>query len=82
MTRERMSFVDHAWLRMDRPNNWMVITGLMVFDIPMDVERFKERVQAELLRYPRFHQRVQRPPRSFQLGLLGGRPAVRPGGPF
>lgn len=29
--RERMSAVDTAWLRMDRPTNLMMIVGVMVF---------------------------------------------------
>ena len=30
MKRERMSSVDTAWLRMDRPSNLMVICGVLV----------------------------------------------------
>ena len=29
-SRERMTAVDTAWLRMDRPDNLMMITGIMI----------------------------------------------------
>ena len=29
--RERMSSVDTAWLRMDRPSNLMMICGVLIF---------------------------------------------------
>ena len=38
-TRERMSSVDTAWLRMDRPNNLMMIVGVMVFAGRLDYDR-------------------------------------------
>lgn len=39
--RSRLSSVDTAWLRMDRPENLMVITGALWFEAPMDWERFE-----------------------------------------
>src|SRR5512143_3015283 len=33
--RERISSVDTAWLRMDRPTNLMMIVGVMMFDRPI-----------------------------------------------
>ncbi|MBL8378469.1 MAG: wax ester/triacylglycerol synthase family O-acyltransferase [Burkholderiales bacterium] len=53
-----MSAVDTAWLRMDSPTNQMMIIGVMMFDGPTDVERFKRTIGARLLRYARFRQRV------------------------
>ena len=35
MTRERMSGVDTAWLRMDSQANLMMIVGVWVFDAPL-----------------------------------------------
>ena len=32
-----MSRVDTAWLRMERPTNLMMITGVMMFDEPLDI---------------------------------------------
>src|SRR4030042_3664313 len=58
MARERMGRVDHAWLRMDNPNNWMIITGLMTLGSPLDVERLKDVVQTSLLKHRRFRQRL------------------------
>lgn len=57
-TRERMSSVDTAWLRMDRPNNLMMIVGVMVFGGKVDYQRVLKTLRARLLPYPRFHQRV------------------------
>lgn len=57
-TRERMSSVDTAWLRMDRPNNLMMIVGVMVFGGRVDYERLLKTLRARLLPYSRFHQRV------------------------
>ena len=56
--RDRMSSVDTAWLRMDTPTNLMMIVGVMMFDGPMDVARFKRTLTHRLLRYQRFRQRV------------------------
>lgn len=54
--RERMSGVDTAWLRMDRPSNLMQIVGVMRFVGQLDVERLKRLLEERLLRYPRFRQ--------------------------
>ncbi|WP_374357666.1 wax ester/triacylglycerol synthase family O-acyltransferase [Chitinimonas sp.] len=58
--REAMSAVDTAWLRMDRPTNLMVITGIMFFDEPVDFARLRQVLQTRLLRHARFKQRVVR----------------------
>jgi len=55
--RERMSSVDTAWLRMDRPTNRMVIVGVLVFDTPLDYDRLRATVEARMLRYRRFRMR-------------------------
>jgi diacylglycerol O-acyltransferase len=55
--RERMSSVDTAWLRMDRPANRMVIAGVMMFDTQVDPERLKAALAAGWLAYDRFRQR-------------------------
>lgn len=54
--RERISNVDTAWLRMDRPNNLMQIVGVMIFDGRMDFERLKRTIALRMLRYRRFRQ--------------------------
>jgi WS/DGAT/MGAT family acyltransferase len=56
--RERISPVDTAWLRMDRPTNLMMIVGIMMFDGPMDYARLRRTLEARLLPYRRFRQKV------------------------
>ena len=55
--RERMSAVDTAWLRMDRPTNLMMIVGVWVIDEPLDFVRFRQVISERFLRYERFRQR-------------------------
>lgn len=38
--KRRMSNVDAAWLKMEQPNNLMMITGVITFDKPMVWDRF------------------------------------------
>jgi diacylglycerol O-acyltransferase / wax synthase len=56
--REVMSRVDTAWLRMERPTNLMMITGVMMFDTPMPIEKFKKVIKQRFLAYPRFRQKA------------------------
>ncbi len=58
MARKKLSLIDHAWLRMDHPENLMIITGLMAFDAPPDIELLKEKIETHMLRFRRFKQRV------------------------
>jgi WS/DGAT/MGAT family acyltransferase len=67
---DHLSSADTAWLHMDRPANLMVINSVLLFDQPVDWERFRQIIQRRLVdRYPRFRQRVAeshvplRPPR-------------------
>jgi diacylglycerol O-acyltransferase len=54
----RLSTADAAWLHMDRPTNLMVINSVMLFDEPVDWERFKQVIAERMVeRYPRFRQR-------------------------
>ncbi|MDP2824945.1 MAG: wax ester/triacylglycerol synthase family O-acyltransferase [Sulfuritalea sp.] len=57
LRRERMSAVDTAWLRMDRPTNLMMIVGVMVFKERIDFDRLRNTIEARLVgRYRRFRQ--------------------------
>ena len=56
--RERMSGVDTAWLRMDRPSNRMMIVAVLVFDRRPDFRRLKRTIGARLAGYRRFGQKV------------------------
>ena len=55
---ERMSKVDTAWLRMDSPANLMMIVGVWVLKPGVSYAAVCERLEARLLKYPRFVQRV------------------------
>jgi diacylglycerol O-acyltransferase / wax synthase len=58
--RERMSAVDTAWLRMDRPTNLMQITGILVLETPLDLDRYRRTLEDRLIqRFSRFRQRVE-----------------------
>ncbi|MBX3620225.1 MAG: wax ester/triacylglycerol synthase family O-acyltransferase [Rhizobacter sp.] len=53
-----MSRVDTAWLRMDNDVNLMMIVGVWLIQPRIGYEALCERVQAKLLKYRRFHQKV------------------------
>ena len=55
---ERMSAVDAAWLRMDRPTNLMMIIGVIVFDSRVDFRRFRRTIEQRFLKFPRFRCRA------------------------
>ena len=55
---ERMSRVDHAWLRMDSPSNLMVIVGVWLIKPGVRYQAVCQRIEERLLRFPRFRQRV------------------------
>lgn len=58
---ELFTSVDTAWLRMDTPTNLAIITGVMVFTAPLDFERLRVTIEARLLPFKRFRQRVREP---------------------
>lgn len=55
---ERVSPVDTAWLRMDRPHNLMQILGVMLFAGELDLKRLKQAIQTRMLIHRRFVQCV------------------------
>ena len=55
--REPMSRVDTAWLRMERPTNPMMSTGVMMFAEPMTLKRLKRVIEQRFLSYARFRQK-------------------------
>lgn len=58
--RERMSAVDAAWLRMDRPTNLMVITAVLRLARPPDWEAVARAIALRVVRpFPRFRQVVE-----------------------
>ncbi len=56
-SRSRMSSVDTAWLRMDRPTNRMVIVGVLLFDQAVDYDRLLATFAARFMRFDRFRCR-------------------------
>jgi len=55
---EAMSKVDTAWLRMERPTNLMMISGVIVLERAIDVAALKKAVEARFLAFRRFRQRT------------------------
>lgn len=55
---ERISGIDTAWLRMERPTNLMMITGVMIFAERLEYERLREVIENRFLKYRRFAQRA------------------------
>lgn len=55
--RERMSGVDVAWLRMERPANPMVITGVMTFRGRLELQQLRRSLRENFLAFTRFTQR-------------------------
>lgn len=53
--------VDNAWLRMEEPTNLMMITGVFLFDEPLEMARLKETIKTRLLTFQRFRQRAVQP---------------------
>lgn len=55
---EPVSGIDTAWLRMERPTNLMMITGVMIFSERLAHDRLREVVESRFLKYQRFGQRA------------------------
>ena len=53
-----MSRVDTAWLRMERPTNLMMITGVMMFETPLGIKTLRKVIETKFLSYPRFRQKA------------------------
>ncbi|MCG6118026.1 MAG: wax ester/triacylglycerol synthase family O-acyltransferase [Aquimonas sp.] len=56
--RETMSKVDTAWLRMERPTNLMMITGVMMFAEPLELAALKKLIAERWLAFRRFRQKA------------------------
>ena len=57
-SREAMSKVDTAWLRMERPTNRMMITGVLMFVGPLEASRVREVLLERFLSFRRFRQKA------------------------
>jgi diacylglycerol O-acyltransferase / wax synthase len=60
--RRPLSAVDAAWLRMEDPTNLMMVTGVLLFDGRLDLDRLRAVVEERLLAFARFRQRIDEPP--------------------
>lgn len=56
--REKMSAVDTAWLRMDRPQNLMMICGVLLFRERLSLARLRSVIAERFLVFRRFKQRA------------------------
>lgn len=61
-SRQPLSSIDFAWLRMDEPTNLMLINGVLVLGAPLAIERLRAVISERLLPIERFRQRVVTPP--------------------
>jgi len=57
-SRELMTAVDTAWWHMEREDNPMMITGVLVLDRQIDMADLRKLLEERLLSYKRFSQRV------------------------
>jgi diacylglycerol O-acyltransferase / wax synthase len=56
---ESLSSVDVAWYQMEEPTNLMMISGVFIFDEPVDFERLKATLNVRFIqRFRRFRQRI------------------------
>lgn len=53
-----MSSVDRAWLRMDTPQNPMMICGVWTLEKPISMKRLRKTLEQRFLCFDRFRQRV------------------------
>ncbi|MBE2199623.1 MAG: wax ester/triacylglycerol synthase family O-acyltransferase [Anaerolinea sp.] len=61
MAKQPLSYVDAAWLHMEDPTNLMMVTGVMTFTTPLNIDHFKAVIQHRLLKYKRFRSRIVEP---------------------
>ncbi len=55
-----LTYVDTAWLHMEDPTNLMMVTGIFIFDRPLDFARVRDTLQGRMVdRFPRLRHRVK-----------------------
>lgn len=57
-SRERISGVDTAWLRMEHPTNLMMIVGVMMFERKLDIAKVRRAIKSRFLAFRRFRCRT------------------------
>ncbi len=58
---QALSNVDTAWLGLDEPTNMMMITGVMTFKKPINLDHLQAIIAHRWLKFDRFSQRLVRP---------------------
>ena len=56
--REAMSKVDTAWLRMEKPTNLMMITGVLMFERRLSIHALRQLIAERFLAFRRFRQKA------------------------
>jgi len=56
--REAMSKVDTAWLRMEKPTNLMMITGVLMFERRLSIDALRQLIAERFLAFNRFRQKA------------------------
>ena len=56
--REAMSKVDTAWLRMEKPTNLMMITGVLMFEQRLSIQALRQLIAERFLAFQRFRQKA------------------------
>ncbi len=67
MAKSLLTPVDAAWLHMEDPTNLMMVTGVMTFDRPLNIDHLYAIIEHRFLKYRRFRQRVVEP--TLSLGM-------------
>ena len=57
--RERVSSVDTTWLRMDRPQNLMLIVAVWMLEGPVALDKLESQLAERQLTYRRYRQKVE-----------------------
>ncbi len=57
-TRERISGIDTAWLRMEHPTNLMMIVGVLMFRDKLNAAQVQKVIEGRWLKFMRFRQRA------------------------
>ncbi len=63
-SKEPISKVDTAWLRMEQPTNLMMINGVLILDDKLDYARLLETIEQRFLAFRRFRQKAVDGPRG------------------
>lgn len=58
---EPLTNVDAAWLGMEDPTNLMMVSGILTFDEPLNMDHLRAILRYRFLKFERFRQRVVQP---------------------